>query len=68
MSIKFVRYLSFLFQYFENYHSLSPGDAALNINGLPIDLDVYDMYTLLDVMRSEARLMQGLFSLGFKVH
>ncbi|XP_052105584.1 UDP-glucose:glycoprotein glucosyltransferase 1-like [Mytilus californianus] len=53
-------------QYFENYHGISPGDAALYVNGLPIDIDVYDMFTFLDVMRSEAKLMQGLFSLGFK--
>lgn len=55
------------FQYFENYHGISAGDAALYVNGLPIDIDVYDMFTFLDVMRSEAKLMQGLFSLGFKV-
>lgn len=36
------------------------------LNGIPVEMEVYDVYTLLDLMKSEARLMEGLFSLGFK--
>ncbi|XP_045201595.2 UDP-glucose:glycoprotein glucosyltransferase 1-like isoform X2 [Mercenaria mercenaria] len=53
-------------QYFENYHGISGGDSALYVNGIPMDMDVYDVFTLLDVMKSEAKIMEGLFSLGFK--
>lgn len=59
--------VNFVFQYFESYHGLAAGDAALYVNGLPIDVEVYDMFTFLELLRSEAKLMQGLFSLGFKV-
>ena len=37
------------------------------LNGIPIDIEVYDVYTLLDTMKSEAAVMEGLFSLGVKV-
>ncbi|KAK6962086.1 UDP-glucose:glycoprotein glucosyltransferase 1 [Biomphalaria glabrata] len=42
------------------------GDSLLYINGLAIDLEVYDVFTLLDLMSSEAKLVEGLHSLGFK--
>ncbi|XP_060561389.1 UDP-glucose:glycoprotein glucosyltransferase 1-like, partial [Ruditapes philippinarum] len=53
-------------QYFENYHGIGGGESALYLNGIPMDMDVYDIFTLLDVMKSEAKIMEGLFSLGFK--
>uniref|UniRef100_A0AAY5EX87 UDP-glucose ceramide glucosyltransferase-like 1 n=1 Tax=Electrophorus electricus TaxID=8005 RepID=A0AAY5EX87_ELEEL len=40
-----------------------PGDSALFINGLHIDLDVQDIFSILDILRSEARVMEGLRSL-----
>uniref|UniRef100_A0AAY4AMJ7 UDP-glucose ceramide glucosyltransferase-like 1 n=1 Tax=Denticeps clupeoides TaxID=299321 RepID=A0AAY4AMJ7_9TELE len=42
---------------------LQPGDSALFINGLHIDLDVQDIFSLFDVLRNEARVMEGLSSL-----
>ncbi|KAH9487627.1 UDP-glucose:glycoprotein glucosyltransferase 1, partial [Bulinus truncatus] len=42
------------------------GDSLLYINGLTVDLEVYDVFTLLDVMTSEAKLVEGLHSLGFQ--
>ena len=56
-----------LFQYFENYHGLPAGESALYLNGIPMDMEVYDVFSLLDIMRSEAKIMEGLFSLGLKV-
>lgn len=53
-------------KHFENYHNLSPGECAMYLNGIPIDIEVYDVYTLLDTMKSEAAVMEGLFSLGVK--
>lgn len=60
-------FFSFSLQHFENYHNLSPGECAMYLNGIPIDIEVYDVYTLLDTMKSEAAVMEGLFSLGVKV-
>uniref|UniRef100_A0A8D2IJG0 UDP-glucose ceramide glucosyltransferase-like 1 n=1 Tax=Varanus komodoensis TaxID=61221 RepID=A0A8D2IJG0_VARKO len=40
------------------------GDSALFINGLHIDLDTQDIFSLFDVLRNEARVMEGLHSLG----
>ncbi|XP_069103600.1 UDP-glucose:glycoprotein glucosyltransferase 1-like [Argopecten irradians] len=53
-------------QYFETNHALSAGDSAMFLNGLPVDMEVYDIYSLLELMRSETNLMEGLYSLGFK--
>uniref|UniRef100_A0A670I460 UDP-glucose ceramide glucosyltransferase-like 1 n=1 Tax=Podarcis muralis TaxID=64176 RepID=A0A670I460_PODMU len=43
---------------------LQSGDSALFINGLHIDLDTQDIFSLFDVLRNEARVMEGLHSLG----
>jgi len=41
-----------------------PGESALFINGRQADLDVYDVFTLVETLRSEARLMEGLYNRG----
>lgn len=53
-------------QYFENYHGIPAGDSALYVNGIAMDMEVYDVFTLLDIMKSEAKIMEGLFALGFQ--
>ncbi|XP_076828881.1 UDP-glucose:glycoprotein glucosyltransferase 1-like isoform X2 [Brachyhypopomus gauderio] len=50
-------------KYFKGTLGLQPGDSALFINGLHIDLDVQDIFSVLDILRSEARVMEGLHSL-----
>ncbi|XP_032403385.1 UDP-glucose:glycoprotein glucosyltransferase 1 isoform X2 [Xiphophorus hellerii] len=50
-------------KYFKGTLGLQPGDSALFINGLHIDLDTQDIFSVLDVLRSEARVMEGLRSL-----
>ena len=50
-----------------NNQGMEPGDSALFINGLQAHLDVYDMFTLLETMRSEAKLMEGLYELANQV-
>ena len=57
----------FYFQYFEEQFDLSEGDSALFINGLMADLDVYDVFTLLDTLKSEAKLLERLHGLGLGV-
>ncbi|KAH0623877.1 hypothetical protein JD844_007062 [Phrynosoma platyrhinos] len=51
-------------QYFKGTLGLQLGDSALFVNGLHIDLDTQDIFSLFDVLRNEARVMEGLHSLG----
>uniref|UniRef100_A0A8D2IVX3 UDP-glucose ceramide glucosyltransferase-like 1 n=1 Tax=Varanus komodoensis TaxID=61221 RepID=A0A8D2IVX3_VARKO len=51
-------------KYFKGTLGLQVGDSALFINGLHIDLDTQDIFSLFDVLRNEARVMEGLHSLG----
>ncbi|XP_063697044.1 UDP-glucose:glycoprotein glucosyltransferase [Culicoides brevitarsis] len=46
--------------------NLQPPDAALFVNGLFFDAETLDIFTLLDTLRSESRVLDGLFKLGFK--
>ncbi|XP_017270490.1 UDP-glucose:glycoprotein glucosyltransferase 1 isoform X1 [Kryptolebias marmoratus] len=50
-------------KFFKGTLGLQPGESALFINGLHIDLDTQDIFSVLDVLRSEARVMEGLRSL-----
>ncbi|CAG05920.1 unnamed protein product, partial [Tetraodon nigroviridis] len=40
-----------------------PGDGELFINGLHIDLDIHNPFSLLDILRREGRILEGLYSL-----
>ncbi|KAM4771197.1 UDP-glucose:glycoprotein glucosyltransferase 1 [Rhinophrynus dorsalis] len=51
-------------KYFKGTLGVHPGDSALFINGLHIDLDSQDIFSLYDTLRNEARVMEGLHSLG----
>ena len=44
--------------------NIQPTDAALFINGQYFDMDYSDMFTILDTLRSEERVLGGLGSLG----
>lgn len=50
-------------KFFKGTLGLQPGDSALFINGLHIDLEAQDIFSVFDVLRSEARVMDGLRSL-----
>ncbi|XP_028993003.1 UDP-glucose:glycoprotein glucosyltransferase 2 isoform X3 [Betta splendens] len=43
-----------------------PGDGELFINGLHIDLDVHNPFSILDILRAEARVLEGLHNLGIR--
>ncbi|XP_045583681.2 UDP-glucose:glycoprotein glucosyltransferase 1 isoform X2 [Procambarus clarkii] len=43
---------------------VNPSDAALYINGMHLDMDFTNIFTLLDHVRSEERVMGGLHKLG----
>ncbi|XP_003800394.1 UDP-glucose:glycoprotein glucosyltransferase 1 [Otolemur garnettii] len=53
-------------KYFKGTLGLQPGDSALFINGLHIDLDTQDIFSLFDVLRNEAHVMEGLHRLGIE--
>ncbi|XP_047197614.1 UDP-glucose:glycoprotein glucosyltransferase 1 isoform X1 [Hippoglossus stenolepis] len=50
-------------KFFKGTLGLQPGDSALFINGLHIDLDTQDIFSVFEMLRSEARVMEGLRSL-----
>ncbi|XP_035762576.1 UDP-glucose:glycoprotein glucosyltransferase 2 isoform X3 [Neolamprologus brichardi] len=43
-----------------------PGDCELFINGLHIDLDIHNPFSILDILKSEAKVLEGLHNLGIK--
>lgn len=44
--------------------NLQPADTALFVNGLFYDIDLVDIYGILDILRQELRAMEGMFKLG----
>lgn len=44
--------------------NLQPIDTALFINGLFYDIDLVDIYGILDILRQELRTMEGLYKFG----
>ena len=44
--------------------NLQPSDAALFVNGMFFDMDYVDVFTILDALKSEARVLDGLGKLG----
>lgn len=45
---------------------LQPGDTRLFLNGLPIDLDFDDPFSILETLKLEGKAVNGLHSLGLK--
>ncbi|XP_072850795.2 UDP-glucose:glycoprotein glucosyltransferase 2 [Pogona vitticeps] len=45
---------------------LQPGEARLFLNGLPIDLDFHDPFSILETLKLEGKAMHGLHSFGIK--
>ncbi|XP_023698378.2 UDP-glucose:glycoprotein glucosyltransferase 2 isoform X1 [Paramormyrops kingsleyae] len=46
--------------------AVSPGEAALFINGLHIDLDVHNPFSILDTIWAEGKVLEGLHNLGIE--
>ncbi|XP_071798762.1 UDP-glucose:glycoprotein glucosyltransferase 1-like isoform X1 [Asterias amurensis] len=49
---------------FEVNYGTAPGDTVMMLNGLTIDTDVAEPFLLLELLRSESRMLGGLHSLG----
>ncbi|KAL4635767.1 UDP-glucose:glycoprotein glucosyltransferase 2 [Arapaima gigas] len=45
---------------------IHPGEAGLFINGLHTDLDIHNPFSILDTIRAEAKVLEGLHNLGIK--
>ncbi|XP_054602856.1 UDP-glucose:glycoprotein glucosyltransferase 2 isoform X4 [Nothobranchius furzeri] len=53
-------------KYLSETIGVHPGDGELFINGLHIDLDTHNTFSVLDIIRTEARILEGLHNLGIK--
>ncbi|XP_058897547.1 UDP-glucose:glycoprotein glucosyltransferase 2 isoform X1 [Kogia breviceps] len=53
-------------KHLQDRFEIQPGDAGLYINGLHVDMDSYDPFRLLDLLKLEGKVMNGLRSLGIK--
>ncbi|XP_067127795.1 UDP-glucose:glycoprotein glucosyltransferase 1 isoform X1 [Centruroides vittatus] len=51
-------------QMFIQYHNIAPSDTALFINGMYFDMEVTDIFTLLQVLKQETRVIEGLHSVS----
>ncbi|XP_075708508.1 UDP-glucose:glycoprotein glucosyltransferase 2 [Rhinoderma darwinii] len=47
-------------------YGIQPGDASLYINGLHIDLDAHNSFSILDILKNEGKAVHGLSVLGLK--
>ncbi|CAH2223654.1 UDP-glucose:glyco glucosyltransferase 2 isoform X2 [Pelobates cultripes] len=45
---------------------INPGDASLYINGLQVDLDVHNAFSILEMIKTEGKALHGLSDLGIK--
>lgn len=48
--------------------NIQPPDAALFVNGLYFDAETLDIFTLIDTLRSENKVMDGLYKIGLKTN
>lgn len=44
--------------------NLQPSDTVLLLNGMYFDVDITDMFTILDTITQELSIMEGLYSIG----
>uniref|UniRef100_A0A8C8SQ49 UDP-glucose ceramide glucosyltransferase-like 1 n=1 Tax=Pelusios castaneus TaxID=367368 RepID=A0A8C8SQ49_9SAUR len=64
--IYFAIFSTFPFKHFREILGIQPGEAHLFLNGLPIDLDFHDPFSILETLKLEGKVMHGLHDLGLK--
>uniref|UniRef100_A0A8B9MCU9 UDP-glucose:glycoprotein glucosyltransferase 2 n=1 Tax=Accipiter nisus TaxID=211598 RepID=A0A8B9MCU9_9AVES len=57
---------NFPIKHFHEVLGIQPGEARLFLNGLHIDLDFHDPFSILETLKLEGKLMHGLHELGIK--
>ncbi|KAM6146019.1 LOW QUALITY PROTEIN: UDP-glucose:glycoprotein glucosyltransferase 2 [Phoenicopterus ruber ruber] len=53
-------------KHFHEILGIQPGEARLFLNGLHIDLDFHDPFSILEILKLEGKVMHGLHELGIK--
>ncbi|XP_011488137.1 UDP-glucose:glycoprotein glucosyltransferase 2 isoform X3 [Oryzias latipes] len=53
-------------KYLSESLGVHPGDGELFINGLHIDLDTHNPFSILEILRGEAKILEGLHNLEIK--
>ncbi|KAM8819785.1 UDP-glucose:glycoprotein glucosyltransferase 2 [Eudromia elegans] len=53
-------------KHFYEIFGIQPGEARLFLNGLHIDMDFHDPFSILETLKLEGKLMHGLHDLGIK--
>ncbi|KAM6293155.1 UDP-glucose:glycoprotein glucosyltransferase 2 isoform 3-T6 [Porphyrio hochstetteri] len=53
-------------KHFNEILGIQPGEARLFLNGLHIDLDFHDPFSILETLKLEGKVMHGLHELGIK--
>ncbi|XP_010279853.1 PREDICTED: UDP-glucose:glycoprotein glucosyltransferase 2-like [Phaethon lepturus] len=53
-------------KHFHEKLGIQPGEARLFLNGLHIDLDFHDPFSILETLKLEGKVMHGLHELGIK--
>ncbi|XP_074845374.1 UDP-glucose:glycoprotein glucosyltransferase 2 isoform X2 [Carettochelys insculpta] len=53
-------------KHFHEVLGIQPGEARLFLNGLPIDLDFHDTFSILETLKVEGKVLHGLHDLGIK--
>ncbi|XP_038243099.1 UDP-glucose:glycoprotein glucosyltransferase 2 isoform X1 [Dermochelys coriacea] len=53
-------------KHFHEILGIQPGEAHLFLNGLPIDLDFHDPFSILETLKLEGKVLHGLHDLGIK--
>ncbi|CAH1979814.1 unnamed protein product [Acanthoscelides obtectus] len=56
--------MKFNSEIFASNLNVQPSDTALFINGMFYEIDMIDIYGILDVLRQELRIMEGLHKIG----
>uniref|UniRef100_A0A8C3XW60 UDP-glucose ceramide glucosyltransferase-like 1 n=1 Tax=Chelydra serpentina TaxID=8475 RepID=A0A8C3XW60_CHESE len=57
---------AFPFKHFHEILGIQPGEARLFLNGLPVDLDFHDPFSILETLKLEGKVLHGLHDLGIK--
>lgn len=53
-------------QMFLHHHNLGPSDAALFLNGMFFDMEMTDIFALLQVLKQETRVLEALHKIKIK--
>lgn len=56
-----------ILQMFMHHHNIGPADAGLFLNGIYFDMETTDIFTLLQYLKQETRVLEALHKLQISV-